>query len=296
MKIGLINLEPKIVNTALMQISTAEKKVGNTVEWAIPLEYDKYDRLYCSSLFSFTPKNTVPDRAICGGTRFNLETELPDDHDQMQYDYSIYPDCDYSIVWYSRGCVRKCPFCVVPAKEGMIKAVIPKCLNPKGKRIVVQDNNFFAAPQWRNAIEHVQRYGLPIDFQGVDIRAMTVEKLKALAAVKLDKSQAIKIAWDDPHDDIATRLSVMLEYIPASKIECYVLIGYWSTPEEDLHRVRTLWDKYRVRPFVMPYNKKDVYQKAFANWVNRHYYKIVPWKEFRYNPSKSAKSAVKNCS
>lgn len=292
MRIGLINIEPKIVNTALMQISTAEKIAGNTVEWAIPLEYDKYDRLYCSSLFSFTPKNTIPDRAICGGTGFDLKTELPLDYERCQYDYSIYPDCDYSIVWTSRGCVRKCPFCVVPEKEGKIRPVEPLELNPNGKRVVVQDNNFFASRGWQGAILWLKSKRQPIEFQGVDIRSMSIKKIKALSKVRLDKNQAINIAWDDPRDDIATQLSAMLEYIKASKIVCYVLIGYWSTPEDDLHRVKTLWDKYGVRPFVMPYNKKDVYQKAFSNWVNRHYYKIVPWEEFRYNPCRSTVKAI----
>lgn len=37
MKIGLYNLEPKIVNTAMMQVSTYEKERGNGIEMYSPL-------------------------------------------------------------------------------------------------------------------------------------------------------------------------------------------------------------------------------------------------------------------
>lgn len=287
MKIGIINIEPKIVNTAYMQIAAAHRAAGDTVEWALPLEYPQFDRLYCSSLFTFTDTRQIHRNTTCGGTGFNLKKRLPDWIERAGYDYSIYPECDYSIVRFSRGCVRRCGFCVVPEKEGMIKAVAVKNLNPSGKYIVVQDNNFFASPGWDYAIDILNLWAQPVDFAGVDIRLMTTEKFEALATVKRAASQSIKIAWDDPKEDILPKLTEMLKYIPAGKIECYVLIGYQSTPAEDLHRVRTLWDKFGVRPFVMPFDKKDRYQKAFANWVNRHYYKIVAWKDFKYNPDRT---------
>ncbi len=79
MKIGLIDIEPKIFNTAYMQIAYHHRQQSDIVEWAAPLEYGKYDKLYCSSLFTFTDKSQVPGEAICGGTGFDLTTELPFD-------------------------------------------------------------------------------------------------------------------------------------------------------------------------------------------------------------------------
>ena len=56
MKVGLYNIEPKIQNTALMQISHYHKERGDQVEW-----YEEnlwgYDKVYCSSLFDFTDKS-----------------------------------------------------------------------------------------------------------------------------------------------------------------------------------------------------------------------------------------------
>jgi hypothetical protein len=62
---------------------------------------------------------------------------------------------------------------------------------------------------------------------------------------------------------------------------CYVLIGFDSTPEEDLYRVETLRG-LGIDPFVMPFNKKDKYQRDFARWVNhKAIFKSVPWKEYK---------------
>ena len=71
MKIGLLNLEPKINNTALMKISKYHKDLGDDVEMYIDFFRNNYDKIYCSSLFNFTDKSQVPENAICGGTGFD---------------------------------------------------------------------------------------------------------------------------------------------------------------------------------------------------------------------------------
>ena len=77
MNVGLINIEPKIQNTAYMQIARHHKDNGDTVQWAKAEDYSKYDKLYCSSLFDFTDHSNVPDNALCGGTGYDLTTTLP---------------------------------------------------------------------------------------------------------------------------------------------------------------------------------------------------------------------------
>jgi hypothetical protein len=60
--------------------------------------------------------------------------------------------------------------------------------------------------------------------------------------------------------------------IKPSKIMCYVLIGYWSTPEEDLIRVEKLRE-LKIDSFVMPYDKTNEYQKKFSRttWTANAY-------------------------
>lgn len=279
MRVALYDCGEKVFNTALMQISSFHKSQGDLVLWYHPLMHDTYDKIYCSSLFDFTDKSYVRDDMICGGTGFNLDTILPHEIESCEYDYSIYPECDYSILWFSRGCIRKCPFCVVSKKEGMIYPVEIKNLNPNGNHIKVMDNNFFANPNWKQAIEYLLDTGQKVDLQGVDIRILDNERVEALN--KLRYYKGLHIAWDNPKDNLIDKMKKLLEKVPAYKIMCYVLIGYWSTPEEDLMRVEKLRE-LKISPFVMPFNKSDQYQKNFARWVNhKAIFKTVKWNEYK---------------
>ena len=76
-------------------------------------------------------------------------------------------------------------------------------------------------------------------------------------------------------------VELLLDYIKPSKLMCYVLIGYWSSPKEDLERVMTLWDDYKIHSFAMPYDKFDQYQRRFARWVNNKIiFKSCTWEEY----------------
>ena len=279
MRIALWNLEPQIVNSAMMRVSSYHKKRGDQVEMYSPFFHSEYDKIYVFSLFKFTPKEGVDDSVmVCGGTGFGLDNRLPPEIEQEEYDWSLYPGCDFSIIWFSVGCIRSCPFCVVRQKEGRIRPVKPKNLNPKGQYIKVMDNNFFANPEWTDAIKQLKEWKQSVDFQGVDVRIITEEQAIALNSLKHKK--CIKIAWDNPKDDLLPKIKELTKFIKPYKLMCYVLIGYWSTPEEDLYRVEEL-RKLKVMPFVMPFNKSDLYQKKFARWVNhKAIFKTVAWRDY----------------
>lgn len=281
MRIGLIDIEPKVFNTAYMQIARYHRDRGDTVEWWSPLTGRQFDKVYCSSIFDFTEKSEVPKRAICGGSGFNITGELPEEIAAAELDYSIYPECDRSIIWFSRGCIRNCPWCIVRQKEGYIRTAKPKNLNPAGKYIVVQDNNFFANPRVGYALYMLNKWKMPVDIQGIDVRTIGGVEPEELARLKHYKQ--LKIAWDDPADEekVLEGIAKLTRCIPAYKIMCYVLIGFWHGQEkQDLHRVETLRD-LRIDPFVMPYDRGELYQRAFARWVNhKAIFKKVPWQDY----------------
>ena len=279
MKIGLLNLEPQINNTALMKISDYHKKQGDTVEMYIDFFRNHYDKIYCSSLFDFTPKHQVPENAVCGGTGFDIKKKLPKDIDDCDLDYSIFPDCKSSYVWFSRGCIRNCPFCIVRKKEGYIKQVKPSNLNPNGNLIEIMDNNFFANPEWKNSEKYLDKWQQSINFNsGIDVRIFEPEQALFINKYKIKR---VHTAWDNPKIDLIPQFKELIKYIKPYKIMTYVLIGFDSTEEEDLMRVTKLWE-LKIDPFVMPYNKKDKYQKRFARWVNmKAVFKTVEWGEYR---------------
>jgi len=279
MKIGLLNLEPQINNTALMKISGYHKKQGDTVEMYIDFFRNHYDKIYCSSLFDFTPKHQVPENAICGGTGFDIKKKLPKDIDDCDLDYSIFPDCKSSYVWFSRGCIRNCPFCIVRKKEGYIYSVDPTNINPRGTVIEIMDNNFFANPEWKNSEKYLDKWQQSINFNsGIDVRIFEPEQALFINKYKIKR---VHTAWDDPKIDLIPKFKELIKHIKPYKITAYVLIGFDSTPEEDLMRVTKLWE-LKIDSFVMPYNKKDKYQKRFARWVNhKAIFKTVKWEEYR---------------
>ncbi len=286
MKIGLYNLEPKVVNSAMMQVSTYHKAKGDSVEIYNAVDHKAYDKIYAFSIFNFTDKGYVTNDMICGGTGFDITSELPGEISKCNYDWSLYPKCDFSIIWFSRGCIRNCPFCIVRKKEGNIHSVKHKNLNPNSKYIKITDNNFFANPKWREAMEKLIMWDQPVEFQcGLDVRIFNKEQGEALQKLRIYKM--LHIAWDNPKHDLRKHIKELCKYVKPYKIMCYVLIGYWSSPEEDLFRVMEL-RKLGVSPFAMPFNKKDKYQKAFSRWVNhKAIFKSVKWEDYDKNPTKS---------
>lgn len=275
MKIGLIDVDgKKFPNLALMKISAYHKLKGDSTEWVN--FFERYDTVYKSKIFTFSPDQRTciqADEVITGGTGYDIHSRLPVEIDQIrELDYSLYPAYQFSLQYFSRGCIRKCPFCIVRDKEGYIHATTPYNLNPNGKYIEVLDNNFFANPEWREAVNYLIRTNQPVNLHGVDVRIMDEEQAYNLNRLKL--SGSIHIAWDNPRDEILPRIKEMLRYIRPHKIVCYVLIGYNSTIYEDYRRVKAL-QKLKISPFVMPYRdytntrKPSQYEKDFACWVNK---------------------------
>lgn len=275
MKVGLIDVDGhNFPNLALMKIAGYHKSLGDSVEWAFPIS--PYDRIYKSKVFTFTPDDTriyQSSEILKGGTGYDIKSKLPSEIENFtQPDYSIYPQYPFSIQFYSRGCIRNCPFCLVNAKEGSIHPITPMALNPNGRWIEVLDNNFFANPEWRDAVRHLKSQNQPVKFHGVDIRIMDSDQAAALNSLKI--KHGIHIAWDLPNIDLTERLQMLSTHIKTYKIVCYVLIGFNSTPSQDLFRLRTL-KRLGILPFVQPYrdylNKRvpSQYEKDLAHWANR---------------------------
>ena len=72
MNIGLIAVDSKYPNLALMKISAYHKAQGDYVEWYTPFQH--YDIVYVSKVFTFTPDFDMiisnADRIERGGTGY----------------------------------------------------------------------------------------------------------------------------------------------------------------------------------------------------------------------------------
>jgi hypothetical protein len=108
---------------------------------------------------------------------------------------------DTSILFTSRGCIRKCPFCSVPMIEGEFRQVVKNIeehIYPGHKKVILWDNNFLASPYWKEIVSTLQSLGLKIDFnQGLDARLMDEEKACVLSDLKMP---ALRMAYDFPDE------------------------------------------------------------------------------------------------
>jgi len=162
----------------------------------------------------------------------------------------------------------------------------------------VCDNNFLACSK-RHIQNVIQRFQSlrHIDFnQGLGASLLTSWHIEQLKTLDL---QVIRLAWDYPSQELSV-LSAIEELtfagFPASKIRCYVLVGYKETPEEALYRCETL-KALGVMPNVQRYQPLDTLKKnAFCPpqwdpkellrfcryWNRQNWLKKVPYKEFIY--------------
>jgi len=291
MKIALYDVDSRIPNLALMKISAYHKAMGDEVEMYSPLYREEYDHIYASKVFNFSDGSLLdPQKMEIGGTGWDIKKELAPEIEAMQPDYSVY-NYPHNIGFTMRGCRLVCSFCVVPEKEGKPKptaSIYDLWTQRDSKFLILLDNDFFGNPEWRERIAEMQDTGLRVNFsQGLNIRNLKPEQAEAIASVKFrninNTRKQVHFAWDDPrHEKLIHKGIALAERggIKPSQMAFYVLIGYHSTPAEDLHRVEVL-RAYGCDPYVMPYDKSDPYQKAFTRWVNhKAIFKSVPWADY----------------
>ena len=294
LKIGLFDIDSKYHNLALMKLSAYHKRKGDETELYNPLFTKTYDRIYVSKIFTEFHINEcyIPENFYrAGGSGFDLETKLPRETEHIMPDYSLY-NLDYSLGFTTRGCIRNCKFCIVPEKEGKIKehAEVEEFLNPKSNVVVLLDNNFLALPSHIKKLQLFNDKGWRMDFnQGLDARLINKENAKLLFRIKY--KEMIRFAWDNIEDEteIIKGLKLVIKAgIRPRNITVYVLIGFDTTFEEDLYRIKRLRDikdeRGFIKAYVMNYNNtlKSRRYKDFMRWANNPWiFKSCDWEEYK---------------
>lgn len=288
MRIGLIDVDSKIPNLSLMKLSAWHKSHGDNVQFLNA--FQKYDRVYASKIFDFTDDFRYwPDCEIVkGGSGYGLDEKLPSEVEHTYPDYGLY-GCDYAMGFITRGCIRNCPFCIVPKKEGRIHQVAEIEEFWKGQeKLMLLDNNLTAAPNvFEKTILQLIDLRIRVDFnQGLDARLIDDQKARLLSKVRLWKQ--IHLAWDSVKDEkeVLRGLEMLLKHNSPKRLMIYVLIGFDSTFEEDLYRIERLREM-KLDSFAMPFDRSNPYQRNFARWVNhKAIFKSVSWNEYTANRKK----------
>ena len=255
----------------LLKLATFHKQKGDSIKLVNGFYEDGFEPnvIYVTSLFTYAwkPVHEVIHhyikkyrnaRVIVGGIyatlcpdhltetfkdRIEIHKGVVEDIENFLPDYSLVPDWNASIVFSSRGCIRKCPFCSVPEIEPEFKAkkTIKHLIYPGHKKIIFWDNNFLASPYWRDIFGEIEESGLEVDFnQGLDARLFTQE-----VAIRLRKLTIpiVRLAYDSKgiKKDLEKSINLLKEArFRGRRIFVYCLYNHLDTPEDLLSRLKDL--------------------------------------------------------
>lgn len=317
MQIGMIDAEiigkkkHRFPNLACMKISAYHKSIGDNVQ--LLFNYDdvpKYDKVYISKVFTATP---VPDEVLFmpnvqyGGTGFFYDKapKLPDEIEHIMPDYHLYDEwvetclqngaskkslqyyTDFSLGFATRGCFRKCIFCVNQNCNKSIKqGSISEWVDESRPYICCLDDNVFACAEWREVFKELQATRKRFQFkQGCDERLLTDEKCEEL----FKKSKWIGdyiFAFDNYKDKelIIEKLKLLRKHTNKKcKFYCFCGFNHDADIYNDEFWVKDLYQlferieilmKYGCLPYIMRhenYNKspfRGMYI-TIARWVNQ---------------------------
>lgn len=279
-------------------------------------DLDQYDLVSISRVFSFTkvppviykdgkshegeehPELFLKDNIQIGGTGFYYEKapDLPYEIEHMKPYYDLYKDyiqkkidsgeprkryCDYldfSIGFATRGCFRKCEFCVNKKYDRVFKASpISEFLDESRPRIYLWDDNFMASPDFNEILDELISTGRKFQFrQGLDMRLMTHKKAEKLSQVNYFGDYIFAFDHIEEKKTIEKKLKIWRTHNSKST-KLYVLTGYDSQDEIDIEntfeRIRILM-KYSCVPYIMRYEeyKESRFRSMYvqlARWCNQ---------------------------
>ena len=288
MKISLIDIDSKIPNLALYKIALYHQRNGDEVFWNMPLV--PVDKIYVSCVFTknYDKAAIWENKAEIGGSGYDTRKQLPDEIEKIK------PRINLGFA--TRGCIRKCPFCIVPEKEGNIRIVgdLLDLWNGKAKDITLLDNNILAMPEhFKLVCKQAKENHLRIDFnQGLDHRLLTKEMALILQATS---HKEYKFAFDHPSYLSTVEKAIgILQNAGINRCTWYVLVGFDTAFDEDLERCNYLKSRNQ-NVFVQRY--ETCYEKTryilLARWANQHHiFQTYSWKQFLKHP-KNKRQAVR---
>jgi len=288
MKICLIDVDGhNFPNLAMMKLSAYHKSIGDSVEFN---SIGTFDKIYMSKVFTFTEYYSgmaFAPEIIKGGSGYNYDIKLNNDIEHICPDYSLY-NVKEAYGFLTRGCIRKCSWCIVPSKEGELKehSDIDEFLDNR-KEAILLDNNPLAIDHGLKQIEKIIDKKIKIDFnQGLDARIIAENKDIAKLLSRCKWLKPLRMACDTlsqmPYIERATKLLREYGCTPANYF-IYVLVKDIDDALERVEFLRGL----KLDPFAQPFrnfknNEVNQDAKRFSRWVNhKAIFKTVKYENYK---------------
>lgn len=152
------------------------------------------------------------------------------------------------VTFTSRGCPRRCPWCLVPEREGLIRElkIVPGW--------VVQDNNLLATSRSHQAkvFEMLRSQGRLVSFPGgLDSRLLNDWVADQLGTLKI--GQVFFAADSEAGLENLRGVSERLPFLSRHELRCYVMVGFGGeSHDQALARLEAVWDM-GFMPFAQLY-------------------------------------------
>ncbi len=194
------------------------------------------------------------DKVLIGGPAIDKQHKLWQEYVSGMY---VKP----GVTFTSRGCVRCCPWCLVPSREGSLLTL------PITPGWIIQDNNLLACPR-----EHLLRVfamcraqNRQVSFSGgLDARLVDAWVADQLSKVPI-KEVFLAADYDGALDPLCEAVKRLL-FLGRHKTRCYVMIGYnGETIEQATERLETVWS-IGCMPFAQLYQPADRYINYPPEW------------------------------
>lgn len=207
----------------------------------------------------------LPEHAAQSGAK--LYKGLFKDAEDLMPMYELVPEWDGSIIFSSRGCIRKCPFCAAPILEGELNSIkdsIKRFVYPSHTRIFFWDNNILGSPNWRTIMDELYELGKWVDFnQGIDARKIDDEVAEKISRLRM---KTVRIAYDS--SGVGGAVQKAIEKLSAHGVKkrniiCYTLYNFDDDPQDLLQRIRNLlnWGVVVYPMRYQPINSPDALTK-----------------------------------
>ena len=199
-RVVLYDVDSKIPNLALMKLATRYRAQGWEVVLSRQIRAVPGDHHLASAVFhcETTRRKVETLRRLygagidIGGSGVSLHRRLPPEVEACFPDYSLYGHDLYALGFLTRGCSKRCPFCIVPAKEGRLKrqgASLDDFVPPGQKNVMLLDDNLLSYEGVDGLLAEMLARGLAVNFsQTLDIAHLTEDAHRLL--VRIDSRNA----------------------------------------------------------------------------------------------------------
>lgn len=198
--IALFDIDSRVPNLALMKLSAYYKAQGMEVILSKAQDHVPAERHFASAVFRTcgTMEKIAKLRSIygadleIGGSGVDLARRLAPEVEACFPDYSLYGHTNYALGFLTRGCPKKCAFCVVPVKEGRLKLQVASFsgfVPPGWNKVMLLDDNLLCYSDALGLLEEMAARRYQVNFsQTLDIAYLTEPLYQAL--LKVDSQNA----------------------------------------------------------------------------------------------------------